>query len=162
MASKKIRVVKSEWPGFVKEFCNQNQFRPIAVAQGDEKIAKGAIFVGVIYDSDKSRVEVLAVGDDPARPVVSVCAVEGARGMYIMRTEDVGGDIEGLQLQGKPGVSNITVLFEGGPVAEAKHAWISSVAKRCYEARGCEPGQDMDDWLSAEKAVETCICSLCD
>lgn len=162
MASKKIRVVKSEWPGFTKEFCRQNQFRQMTVTQGEEKIAEGLAFAGIVYASENSQIETLAVGDNPDRPVNPICAVEGARGLYIIKSEDAGDEVEGMQIQGKPGTHNITIIFESAPLPDAKHAWITSVAKKCYEDRGCEEGKDMDDWLCAEKAVENCISNLCD
>lgn len=162
MASKKIRVVKSEWQGFAKEFCRQNQFRQMTVAQGDEKIAEGVVFAGISYESESNRIDVLAVGDNPSCPATSVCALEGARGLYIIKSEDAGDEVEGIQLQGKPGTHNITITFEGAPIPDAKHTWITSVAKKCYEARGCEHGKEMDDWLDAEKAIENCIGRLCD
>ena len=38
------------------------------------------------------------------------------------------------------------------PVAEIQKA-IAQRAYALYEARGCEPGHDLDDWLCAEEQV---------
>jgi Protein of unknown function (DUF2934) len=47
------------------------------------------------------------------------------------------------------------------PVAADREQVIREAAYALFEARGCEPGHELDDWLTAEAQVQQAVASRC-
>ncbi len=155
MASKKTRILKKEWPDFIKEFNRQNQFRRVTVSLGDEVLVgnPGLPLVGITYDPDARMLEVSLGVSDPEDPVRTFHSVEVPRAIYLIKDDEAANPVAGLQIQGAPKTSMTYVYFQDSQPEDARLQWIANMAFSLFERRGKTPGDDQADWYQAEKLV---------
>ncbi len=154
MAVKKTRILKYEWPTFVKDFNRQNQFRRATLTLGEKSVVggHGLPLVGLSYNEDKRRVEIYLGGMSPENPAHMAHRVEVPRALYLIRDTEACNPVRGVQIQGAPGTDMAYVVFLDEE--SAKCEWTAKLAYSLYKMRGTAHGEDQRDWFEAEKIIE--------
>jgi len=149
MSQKKMRILKSEWGSFLKDFNRMNQYRWAVVSIGDDYIVgePGMPLLGIDYDERARRVEIFLGTANPDNLTHLAHAVEVPRAIYLIRDEEASNPVVGLQIQGAPGTKMTRIFFLESSMEEARESWVAAVAHNLYERRGMEPGSDQADWL---------------
>jgi len=149
---KKERVLKKDWPNFLKNFNAEHQFRPVRVSVGGDEISKHLPFIGMVYEEKKKDVEVFVGGVDIEHPAHLIHTAVSPRALYVLRD---GEEVLGIEVQSAKG-PKVVVEFNGPPeeAEKAKKALIEKIAYELFLRRGGEHGKDVEDWLEAEKIVE--------
>ena len=160
MAQKKMRILKSEWGSFLKDFNRMNQYRWAAVSLGDDFIVgePGMPLLGIDYDERARRVEIFLGTADPDNLTHLAHAVDVPRAIYLIRDDEASNPVIGLQIQGAPGTKMTRILFLEASPEVSRESWVAAVAHNLYLRRGMEPGADQADWFTAEEIIEN-ICS---
>lgn len=155
MASKKTRILKKEWPDFIREFNRQNQFRRATVLLGDEVLvgSPGLPLAGLTYDPEGRRMEVCLGVSNPQDPVRVFHSVEVPRAVYLLQDDDAPNPVVGLQIQGAPKSRMSFIYLQDVNPDGARLQWIANVAFSIYEAKGKTQGDDQADWYQAEALV---------
>ncbi len=159
MAEKKLRILKQQWPAFVKDFNRQNQSRRAVLAVGDREIVggEGLPLVGLSYEPEERKIEVFFGSNDPDEIYHIAHTVKVPRALYLIRDDESPNPVIGIQIQGAPGAGMAVIRFLDENPEEGMTMWIASVAHTIYERRGCQPGADQQDWFEAEKAIRQAI-----
>ncbi len=149
---KKERILKKDWPEFLKNFNAEHQFRPIIVKVGEDEICEGLPFMGLVYEEKKKDVEVFAGGVDTEHPAHLIHTLISPRAIYVLRED---GEIRGIEVQSAK-APKVVVEFLGPPeeAQRVKKELIEKIAYEFYLRRGQEPGKALDDWLKAEELIE--------
>ncbi len=149
---KKERILKKDWPEFLKAFNAEHQFRPVRVYVGEQEMSEGLPFMGLVYEEDKKSVELFVGGVDIENPAHLVHTLVSPRALYVWRE---GDEILGIEVHSAKG-PKLAVEFLGAPeeAQKIKKALIEKIAYEFYLKRGGEHGKDLDDWLKAEALVE--------
>ncbi len=155
MASKKTRILKKEWPNFIKEFNRQNQFRRATIFLGDDVLigSPGLPLTGLAYDPEERKVEIYLGGTNPESLAFLAHTVNVPRAIYIIEDSDAPNPVVGLQIQGPPKTQMTYVTFQESEPGEVRSQWIANVAYALYERRGKVPGDDQRDWYEAEQLI---------
>jgi hypothetical protein len=156
MAMKKMRILKNEWPSFVKDLNRQNQFRRAILILGEDVVVgePGLPLVGLDYDPEERKVDIYLGGMDTENLAHLGHSVEVPRALYLIRDEEAPNPVVGVQVQGPPGTSMAYVMFEDVMPEDAKYQWIANVAYSLFEMRGEEVhGEDQKDWYEAERLI---------
>ncbi len=150
---KKERILKKDWPAFLKSFNTQYQFRPVRVWVDKEEVGSGLPFMGFVYQEKKKAVDLYVGKVDVESPVELVYTLGSPRALYVWRE---GDKVLGVEFHSAKG-PKLAVEFLGLAEAaeEAKRGLIEKIAYELYLQRGGEHGRDLDDWLAAENLVET-------
>jgi hypothetical protein len=160
MAMKKMRILKNEWPSFVKDFNRQNQLRRATLTLGEDMVVgePGLPLVGLVYDPEEQRVDIYLGGMDTKNLAHLSHSVEVPRAFYLIRDEEAFTPVKGVQVQGPPGTSMAYVMFKDEMPEDAKYQWIANVAYNLFEMRGEEiHGEDQKDWYEAERLIDETI-----
>ena len=160
MAVKKMRILKNEWPCFVKNFNRQNQLRRATLTLGEDVAVgrPGLPLVGLDYDQEKRRVDIYLGGKDIENLAHLSHGVEVPRALYLIRDEEASNPVTGVQIQGPPGTSMVYLMFEDEMPEDAKYRWTANVAYSLFEMRGEEVhGEDRKDWYEAERLITETI-----
>ena len=104
---KKMRILKNEWPSFVKEFNRQNQFRRATLTLGEDVVVgePGLPMVGLAYDTEERKVDIYLGGMDTENLAHLSHGVEVPRALYLITDEEASNPVMGVQIQGPPGTS---------------------------------------------------------
>ena len=157
MAAKKMRILKNEWPSFVRDFNRQNQFRRATLTLGEEAAVgePGMPLVGLTYDPEERRVGIYLGGMDTDNLAHLVHDVKVPRALYLIRDEEASNPVRGVQIQGAPGTDMAYLMFKDEMPEETKYQWIANVAYGLFEMRGGEGayGEDQKDWYEAERII---------
>ena len=160
---KKTRILKNEWPSFVKDFNRQNQFRRATLSLGEDLVVgkPGMPLVGLVYDSEERRVDIYLGGTDIENLAHLSHSVEVPRALYLITGEEVSSPVMGVQVQGSPGTSMVYVMFKDEMPENIKNQWIANVAYNFFKIRGEEVhGEDQKDWYEAERLINEAIISF--
>ncbi len=157
---KKMRILKNEWPSFVKDFNRQNQFRRATLGLGEDIVVgqPGMPLVGLAYDPEKRRVDIYLGGTDTENLAHLSHGIEVPRALYLITDEEAPNPVIGVQVQGPPGTSTAYVMFEDEMPEKAKYQWIANVAYSLHEMKGGKGhGDDQKDWYEAERLINETI-----
>jgi hypothetical protein len=160
---KKTRILKNEWPNFVKNFNRQNQFRRTTLGLGEAKIVDepGMPLVGLAYDSEERKIDVYLGGTDTKDLAHLSHSVDVPRALYLITDENTYNSVAGLQIQGSPGTSMLFVMFKDEIPENGKTQWISKLAYNLFQTRGeMVYGEDQKDWYEAEKLINETVRSF--
>ncbi len=149
---KKERILKKDWPEFLKKFNAEQQFRPVCVLVGGHEICRDLPFLGLVYEAKKKDVEVIVGGVDAEHTAHIIHTLRSPRAIYVLREN---GAVRGIEVQSAK-EDNVVVEFIGPPeeAQRMKKELIEKIAYQLYEKRGKAPGKALDDWLEAERIVE--------
>ena len=152
-------IKRSNWSRFCKKFNETNQLRHATVrvklrGENEIEIDQNSPFMGVNI-AKKGRlidsVELFTGQRDLYKLTEPVAAIkEPAR---IMLEKDSNGMDNSLTIEGKDGTV-ARVVLSGEKIAGQYHSLIEKLAYSMYERRGFTPGNDVEDWLEAEKRVK--------
>ncbi|MBW2162968.1 MAG: DUF2934 domain-containing protein [Deltaproteobacteria bacterium] len=157
---KKMRILKNEWPSFVKDFNRQNQFRRATLTLGEDVVVgePGLPLVGLDFDPEERRVDIYLGGMDTENLAHLGHSVEVPRALYLIRDEEASNPVIGVQIQGPPRTSMAYVMFEDVMPENVKCQWITNVAYNLFEIRGEKVhGEDQKDWYEAERLINETI-----
>ncbi len=157
---KKMRILKNEWPSFVKDFNRQNQFRRASLTLGEDIVVgePGLPLVGLDYDPEARKVDIYLGGMDIENLAHLSHSVEVPRAFYLIRDEEASNPVVGMQIQGPPGTSMAYVMFEDETPENVKCQWVTNVAYSLFEMRGGKVhGEEQKDWYDAETLIEETI-----
>ena len=157
---KKMRILKNEWPSFVKDFNRQNQFRRATLTLGEDVIVgePGMPLVGLAYDPEERRVDIYLGGTDTENLAHLSRGIEVPRALYLITDEEASNPVMGVQVQGSPGTGMVYVMFGDEMPEKAKYQWIANVAYSLYEMKGGKGhGDDQKDWYEAERLINETI-----
>ncbi len=154
MAVKKTRILKYEWPTFVKDFNRQNQFRKATLSLGKKSVIgePGLPLVGLCYNEDRRRMEFYFGGMDPKNPAHLAHRVEVPRAIYLIRDTEACNPVRGVQIKGAPEEDMAYVIFLDEEPAKCE--WTAMLAYNLYKMRGTIHGEDQKDWYEAERLIE--------
>jgi len=157
MAVKKTRILKYEWPTFVKDFNRQNQFRKATLTLGERPVIAepGLPLIGLCYNEDKRRVEIYLGGMNPESPAHLAHKVEVPRALYLIKDTEASNPVRGVQIKGAPGKDMVYVIFLDEEPAKCE--WTAMLAYSLYEMRGTTHSEDQKDWFEAERLIEKTI-----
>ena len=149
---KKERILKKDWPEFLKKFNAEHQFRPVCVLVGGHEVCRDMPFLGLVYEAKKKDVEVIVGGVNVEHTEHLVHTLRSPRAIYVLREN---GEVKGIEVQSAK-EDNLVVEFIGPPeeAQRMKKELIEKIAYELYLRRGKEPGKALDDWLEAERIVE--------
>ena len=157
---KKMRILKNEWPSFVKDFNRQNQFRRVTLTLGEDIVVgePGLPLVGLAYDQEGRKVDIYLGGMDTENLAHLSHGVEVPRALYLITDEEASNPVMGVQIQGPPGTSMAYVMFENEMPENVRCQWIANVAYSLFEMRGGKVhGEDQKDWYDAERLIKETI-----
>ena len=158
---KKTRILKNEWPSFVKNFNRQNQFRRATLSLGEDLVVgePGMPLVGLVYNSEERKVDIYLGGTDIENLTHLSHSVEVPRALYLITDEEVSSQVMGLQVQGSPGTNMVYMMFKDEMPENVRSQWIANVAYSLFEMRGGEMahGEDQKDWYEAERLINEVI-----
>jgi hypothetical protein len=157
---KKMRILKNEWPSFVKEFNRQNQFRRATLTLGEDVVVgePGLPLIGLAYDTEKRKVDIYLGGMDTENLAHLSHSVEVPRALYLITDEEASNPVMGVQIQGPPGTSMTYVMFGDEMPEIVKYQWIANVAYNLFEMRGGKVyGEDQKDWYDAERLIKETV-----
>jgi hypothetical protein len=160
---KKMRILKNEWPSFVKDFNRQNQFRRATLTLGEDMVVgePGLPLVGLAYDPEERRVDIYLGGMDTENLAHLSHGVEVPRALYLIRDEEASNPVKGVQVQGPPGTAMAYVMFGDEMPEDVKYQWIANVAYSLFKMRGEKVhGEDQKDWYEAERLINETIVSF--
>jgi len=162
MAIKKKRILKKEWPTFIKDFNLQNQFRRAYLLAGKEPIVKepGLPLIGLAYEPKARKIEIYFGKDNPHEVMHLAHIVEVPRGLYLIRDDEASNPVVGLQIQSAPTTPMTYLYFAKDNPYEVRAEWTSGLAYALFLERGQEHGADQDDWYKAEKLIEDALKQL--
>jgi len=149
---KKERILKKDWPEFLKTFNAQHQFRPVRVLVDEQELCHDLPFMGLVYEPKTKEVEVFVGGVDVEHPNHLVHTLASPRAVYVLREN---GEVKGIEVHSAK-EPKVVVEFLGPPeeAQRVKRELIEKIAYELYLRRGQEPGKALDDWLEAESIVE--------
>ena len=149
---KKERILKKDWPEFLKTFNAEHQFRPVKVLVGNQEMCRDLPFMGLVYEAKKKDIEVFVGGVDIEHPHHLIHTLISPRAVYVLREN---GQVKGIEVQSAK-EPNVVVEFLGAPeeAQKKKKELIEKIAYELYLRRGKEPGKELEDWLQAEQLVE--------
>ncbi|MEA3386228.1 MAG: hypothetical protein U9Q89_07250 [Thermodesulfobacteriota bacterium] len=154
---KKMRILKNEWPSFVKNFNRQNQFRRTSLTLGEDVVVggPGLPLVGLDYDPEKRKVDIYLGGMDTENLAHLSHSIEVPRALYLITDEEASNPVLGMQIQGPPGTSMAYVMFEDEIPENVRCQWVTNVAYSFFEMRGEKVhGEDQKDWYEAERLIK--------
>ncbi len=159
MAVKKTRILKKDWPGFIKDFNLQNQFRRAYLLLGDRAVVSqpGLPLAGLAYEPEARKIEIYFGQDDPHALTHMVHAVEVPRALYLIRDDEAPNPVAGLQIQAAPGTPMVYIYFADENPYEVRAQWTSHLAYALFLERGREHGADQQDWYDAERRIEEAL-----
>ncbi len=149
---KKERILKKDWPEFLKKFNAEQQFRPVCVLVGGHEVCREMPFLGLVYEPKKKDVEVIVGGVDAEKTAHLIHTQPSPRAIYVLKEN---GTVRGIEVQSAKD-DKVVIEFIGPPeeAARMKKELIQKIAYLLYERRGKAPGKALDDWLEAERIVE--------
>ena len=151
-------IKRNNWSRFCKKFNVTNQFRMVTVyvqkSDGREVILnQSSPFLGITL-SKKGRfidgVELFTGQADPdqiSQPTVTV-----TKPVKVMLEKDSRGMDHNLAVESEDG-TRVRVDFFGEKDLRQCQTLIEKVAYSMYEKRGFTTGNDVEDWLSAERKI---------
>ena len=153
---------RKTWSSFCRKFNSTNRFRTAQVAQSppqsSEKSTWQTDLLGISL-SKKGRmidgIKLFAMQPDPKNLDYSSLEIPSLEKL-ILKKDDHGYD-EGLTLISADGATT-EISFNDNPDSDGYDHLVEKVAYSLSEQRGFSPGNDMDDWLKAEKIIDQ-ICS---
>ena len=154
---KKMRILKNEWPSFVKDFNRQNQFRRATLSLGEDVVVgePGMPLVGLAYDPEERRVDIYLGGTDTENLAHLSHGVEVPRALYLITDEEASNPVVGVQVQGPPRTSMAYVMLEDEMPEKVKYQWIANVGYSLFQIRGGKVyGEDQKDWYEAERLID--------
>ena len=159
MAIKKTRILKKDWPTFIKDFNLQNQFRRAYLLVGEEPVVSepGLPLAGLAYEPEARKIEIYFGKDDPHALTHMAHVVDIPRALYLIRDEDALNPVVGLQIQAAPGTPMVYIYFADENPYEVRAQWTSSLAYALFLERGQEHGADQHDWYNAERLIEKAL-----
>ncbi len=153
-----VEIKRNGWSRFCKKFNETNQLRHAAVRvkhrdDGEVAIDRGSPFMGIAI-AKKGRlidgVELFTGQSDPDKLTEPLVVVKEP--VRITLEKDHNDMDNCLSVEGKDGTV-AEVVLSGEKVAGQYHSLIQKLAYSMYERRGFTPGNDVEDWLEAEKKV---------
>jgi len=164
MALRKMRMLKRDWAGFVRDFNRQNQFRRATLLIGDSVLAgePGMPFAGLSYDPDARNIGIYLGGISADSVAHMVHMVTVPRALYLLQDKDALNPVLGVQIVGGPGTEIVSVLFLDEKTEQTRKDWIDSVAYSLFEKRGMAHGRDRQDWFEAEHLVDEALKTFID
>ncbi len=156
MATKKSRILKRDWASFVKTFNRKHQLRRASLVVGDDIVngKQGMPFLGINYDSEARKVEIVFGDVDPDQLRKVVMEVDVPRAFYLVEDDEALDGVRGIQIQPGPGRGKVLVMFDDDNPQSVRDQWVSDVAYRFYEKRGYVHGEDQQDWFMAEEGIK--------
>ena len=152
-------IKRINWSRFCKKFNESNQLRHATVRMkhrnnNEVEIDRGSPFVGIAI-TKKGRfidgIELFTGQYDPDKLIEPLVAVKEP--VRIVLEKDRDGIDNCLTVVGKDG-SVAKVILSGQKVARQYHSLIEKLAYSMYERHGFTPGNDVEDWLEAERKVK--------
>jgi len=157
---KKTRILKNEWPSFIKDFNRQNQFRRATLTVGEDSVIgePGLPLVGLAYDEGERKVDIYLGGMDTKNLAHLSHSVEVPRAVYLITDPEAPNPVIGAQVQGAPGTGMAYLIFKDEMSENVKCQWIANVAYSLFEIRGEKVhGEDQKDWYDAERLIKETI-----
>ena len=154
-----IEIKRNSWSRFCRKFNETNQLRHAMVRvkhrdDNEVEIDRGSPFMGIAI-TKKGRlidgVELFTGQYDPDKLTEPLVAVKEP--VRIVLEKDRDGMDNCLSVESKDG-SVAKIVLSGEKVARQYHSLIEKLAYSMYERRGFTPGNDVEDWLEAERKVK--------
>ena len=152
-------IKRNNWSRFCGKFNETNQLRHATVRvkhrdDNEVEIDRGSPFMGIAI-TKKGRlidgVELFTGQYDPDKLTEPLVAVKEP--VRIVLEKDRDGMDNCLSVESKDG-SVAKIVLSGEKVARQYHSLIEKLAYSMYERRGFTPGNDVEDWLEAERKVK--------
>jgi len=152
-------IKRNNWSRFCKKFNESNQLRHATVRvkhrdDNEVEIDRDSPFMGIAI-TKKGRlidgVELFTDQYDPDKLTEPLVAVKEP--VRIVMEKDRDGMDNCLTVVGKDDTV-AKVVLSGQKVAKQYHSLIEKLAYSMYERRGFTPGNDVEDWLKAERKVK--------
>jgi hypothetical protein len=152
-------IKRNSWSRFCRKFNETNQLRHSTVMvklrdDNEVEIDQGSPFMGIAI-TKKGRlidsVELFTGQYDPDKLTEPLVAVKEP--VRIVLEKDRDGMDNCLSVVSKDGTV-AKVVLSGQKVAGQYRSLIEKLAYSMYEQRGFAPGNDVEDWLEAERKVK--------
>ncbi|WP_456434037.1 DUF2934 domain-containing protein [Thermosulfuriphilus sp.] len=148
---KKDRILKKDWPEFLRGFNAENQFRPVRLLVDEHLMAEGLPFMGIVHEEKNKTVEFYVGGTDADHVEHLIHSLRSPRAIYALKED---GRILGLEVQSARDPKAAIEFIGGAEEAKrVKRELIEKIAYSIYEKRGREAGRDQEDWFRAEELV---------
>ncbi len=152
-------IKRNNWSRFCKKFNETNQLRHATVRvkhrnDNEVEIDRGSPFMGIAITKKGQLidgVELFTGQYDPDKLTEPLVAVKEP--VRIVLEKDGDGMDNCLSVESKDG-SVAKIVLSGQKVAGQYHSLIEKLAYSMYERRGFTPGNDVEDWLEAERKVK--------
>lgn len=152
-------VKRNRWSQFFRKFNAANQYRQstISVEKGGERkiaINVEAPFLGVAVSKSGRLIDAVNLFSgrfDPEKISEPVVCVKQPARVEIERSDD--GVFDSIAVHSDDG-SIARVKFTGEKTVELFHTYVEKVAYQIAENRGFGPGDQVDDWLEAERKIK--------
>ena len=153
-----MEIKKNKWSHFCKKFSAANQYRSVVLSLKSQDceeydVLQDSIFTGILINR-KGRlirgIDVFIDQSDPDRLMVPAMSIENPVEFVLNQGKD-GAD-QWLTIEGKNGIV-ASFIFNGSASHQKRQAWIEKLAYTFSERRGFAPGNDLGDWLNAERAI---------
>ncbi|MEW5993871.1 MAG: DUF2934 domain-containing protein [Candidatus Zixiibacteriota bacterium] len=153
-----MEIKRNSWVQFCKKFNASNQLRPATVSiahKGEDAVGthENTPFMGLTL-TKKGRlidgIELFAGSFDPDHLVKPIATVKEPSRIVLEKRTD--GTDDRLVIEGKDGTVASVALTDTN-VPDQRQAFVEKVAYSMYERRGHTHGNDVNDWLEAERRV---------
>ena len=152
------KIKKSDWLRFCKEFNQANQYRRASVkieyeSTGSVETVESSIFLGFSVSKKGRWIEEISLivgSNNPymiAEPVVSIYRPVN---ISVMKNDN-GADNHIMITDGDCIV--VSMSLSGDQDIQLRHVLNEELAHSVFERRGSGHGNDLDDWLEAEKII---------
>ena len=152
-------VRRNTWSRFCKRFNSLNRYRPVSVrvkqnGSKEVEVSHDTPLVGIaITKSGRyiDGIELFTAQSDPeslSRPIVSI-----KQPVRILSEKDDEKKDNWLMIESDDG-SQLKIELSGDTDHGKHRTYVEKLAYSMYERRGYQSGQDVDDWLEAERRLE--------
>ena len=150
-------IKRSNWSRFCRRFNTTNQYRRATVTMKDganeAEVDRDIAFMGMAI-TKKGRfiegIQLFTAHTDPTRLSEPTITVREPIRITIQKDKRRAGDA--LVIQSKDG-TEARIGLDGEKDPQQHHSLVEKVAYTMYEQRGYTTGNDVDDWLEAERRV---------
>jgi len=151
-------IKRNSWPKFCRSFNAANQYRQLDISIVNSKnspssLAENLPFLGISLDRGKKEITGLKIFTglwDPAKILAPILTIKDPAAIFLEKDENNTDKI--LVIESRDGSQARLILF-GAPNPEQARVLVEKLAYAIAEKRGFPSGNDMSDWLEAERLI---------
>lgn len=151
-------IKRNNWAKFCRNFNSSNQYRQLDISiveknNNSRTLAENLPFLGISLEKTGRSISGLQIFTglwDPEKILSPILTIKEPSSVFLQKDSDNSDKI--LAIESKDGSRAELVLF-GAPNPDQSRLLVEKLAYALAERRGFSGGNDMSDWLEAERLV---------